>query len=378
MSVAKIAQVLWHEDKQKYSLSYNGKALFHSAKLDYIDYKVHAEQLNEKHHKVREYGITSYEVVSRKPDGGPIMDLELEESGVVTFVRPERPVFTINERFDMLGDLISMVINKNARSVLLTGEGGVGKTFTVLERLTAAGKIDVKKAPKAVRVSTTTPKIAVAVDIGEADDDAPIEPRDPAEIEAAAQAAQTQEFFENGDYVIMKGYSSAAGLYEFLYQFRDKIIIFDDCDSVLKDSTAINLLKAALDTYEERWVTWNTSSMAASRTTAPNMFLFTGSIIFISNMNVRKVDEAVRTRCHKVDVSMNNPQRIERMRHVITTVMPDVDMNFKIDALNLLDEYKDITTNVNFRSWMDTISIRKDPSVSDWRRLALFSLLDSN
>lgn len=364
-----VAQILWHQTLGKYSLDYRGKRLTTSRKLDYLEYLVR----DQAHNKVRENKITSYEILSRRPDGGP--NIEIDADDVMPVIQPLRPVFTINERFDMLADLIKMVMNMNARSILLTGEGGVGKTHTVLEVLSAAGKIDVKKAPKAIRPVKAVAAVTTVDEPEEIDEDAPIEPIEPTD-EPIVPA--NQEFFENGDYVIMKGYSSAAGLYEFLFQYRDKIIIFDDCDSVLKDGTAINLLKAALDTYEERWLTWNTSSAAVSRSTAPNMFLFTGSIIFISNMNVRKVDEAIRTRCHKVDVSMTNAQRIERMRHVINTVMPDVLMEIKLKALNLLDEYKDLTSNINFRSWMDTISICKDPSVSDWRRLALFSLLDNN
>lgn len=359
------AQILWHAESDKYHLNFNGLTLVKSKKLDYLEYLVR----DQAHNKIRQYNISKVEIISRRPANGPTVEL-VEDNGSPIIVA-QRPTFTINERFEMLADLIKMVINKNARSVLLTGEGGVGKTHTVLTELEAAGKIDVKKAPKPVKAKVE--QLAVAGDDEESDEEdgeARFDNRDADSV--------LMERFELGDFVVMKGYSSAAGLYEFLYTYRDKIIIFDDCDSVLKDGTAVNLLKAALDTYDERWVTWNTSSAAVNRSSAPPAFLFTGSIIFISNMNIRKVDEAVRTRCHKVDVSMTNSQRIERMRHVVETVMPTVDLHMKNEALDLLDEYKDLTSNINFRSLMDVISIRKDPSVSDWKRLALFSLLDSH
>jgi hypothetical protein len=357
------AQILWHEESQKYHLNFNGKTLVKSGKLDYLEYLVR-DQANQK---VRMHNITKVEIVSRKPADGPSIELATDDVGPI--IVAQRPTFTINERFEMLADLIKMVINKNARSILITGEGGVGKTHTVLGELAAAGKIDTKKAPKPVAA-----KIA-EVALADGDDE---EEEEGSEARFDTRDTALMERFEPGDYVVMKGYTSAAGMYEFLYTYRDKIIIFDDCDSVLKDGTASLMLKAALDTYEERWVTWNTSSAAVNRSSAPSSFLFTGSIIFISNMNIRKVDEAVRTRCHKVDVSMTNAQRIERMRHVIADVMPGVENDLKLDALNLLDEYKDLTSNINFRSWMNIISIRKDPSVSDWKRLALFSLLDSH
>lgn len=362
-----VAQILWHEESDKYHLNYNGNTLVKSKKLDYLEYLVR-DQANQK---VRMHGITKVEIISKKPADGPVIEMAANDS-FRPIIRALRPTFTINERFEMLADLIKMVINKNARSVLLTGEGGVGKTHTVLGELAAAGKIDVKKAPKPEKIKPVRETAEVAEEEEEEVED------ETREVQDNRVEETVKEHFEPGDFVIMKGYSSAAGLYEFLYTYRDKIIIFDDCDSVLKDGTAVNLLKAALDTYDERWVTWNTSSAAMNRSSAPTAFLFTGSIIFISNMNVRKVDEAVRTRCHKVDVSMTNEQRIERMRHVIGEVMSDVELKLKHDALNLLDEYKDLTSNINFRSLMDVISIRKDPSVSDWKRLALFSLLDSH
>ena len=37
-------------------------------------------------------------------------------------------------------------------------------------------------------------------------------------------------------------------------------IVFDDCDSVLKNETAINILKAALDTNQTRTVSWLTEN----------------------------------------------------------------------------------------------------------------------
>lgn len=372
--MAAVAQISWIPEEQKYHLLFNGKKLTGSQKIEYLEYLVR----DKAHQKVRAHGITHYEVVSRKPS-----DIVLAQPEGSEIHRDQaevlcRPTFSINERFDMLTDLIKMVINKNARSVLLTGEGGVGKTHTVLTTLADAGKVDVKKAAKPVK-EVIKPVREAAEPLEEEEEEAESElPRtEDGGIDVRAKKATVQEF-EPGDFVVMKGHTSAAGMYEFLYTYRDKIIIFDDCDSVLRDGTAINLLKAALDTYDERWLSWNTSSNAIRQSSVPTTFLFTGSIIFISNMSWMKVDEAVRTRCHGVDVSMTNAQRIERMAHVLENIMPEVDMELKHDAINLMDKYKDLTTAINFRKLMDIISIRKDPSVSDWERLALFSLVGSH
>ena len=39
--------------------------------------------------------------------------------------------FTINQKFDFLTDLTSMVVNDITPSLIVTGEGGLGKTHSV-------------------------------------------------------------------------------------------------------------------------------------------------------------------------------------------------------------------------------------------------------
>lgn len=63
-------------------------------------------------------------------------------------------------------------------------------------------------------------------------------------------------------YEIAKGNISALGLYQLLYQYKDKksVLVFDDMDSVLFDEVALNLLKAALDSGRNRMISWHTES----------------------------------------------------------------------------------------------------------------------
>ena len=64
---------------------------------------------------------------------------------------------------------------------------------------------------------------------------------------------------ESYEFVHFKGRTTAAGLFITLYQNSDKIVIFDDCDSVFKDEDAVNLLKAALDSYDTRKISYISS-----------------------------------------------------------------------------------------------------------------------
>jgi hypothetical protein len=109
--------------------------------------------------------------------------------------------FTINQRFEFLGNLTQMVICGITPSLIVVGEGGLGKTHSVNQSIK---NTDMCKS----------------------------------------------------DYVFFKGYSTARGLYNTLYDNNGKLIIFDDCDSVLEDKVALNILKSALDSYENRSITW--------------------------------------------------------------------------------------------------------------------------
>lgn len=53
---------------------------------------------------------------------------------------------------------------------------------------------------------------------------------------------------EGKDYILIQGGISTTKLFERLFVSHDKVIIFDDCDSMWNDAEAVNLLKAALQT----------------------------------------------------------------------------------------------------------------------------------
>tara|TARA_R110000851_G_scaffold186685_3_gene336071 strand:+ start:706 stop:1131 length:426 start_codon:yes stop_codon:yes gene_type:complete len=51
--------------------------------------------------------------------------------------------FGINKRFDFVDKLVSMVATKKAKSVIISGPGGLGKTYSVMEALTKSGLRDI-------------------------------------------------------------------------------------------------------------------------------------------------------------------------------------------------------------------------------------------
>ena len=132
-------------------------------------------------------------------------------------------------------------------------------------------------------------------------------------------------------YESIKGFVRATGVYKTLYNMRNPgdVIVFDDADSVLLDDVSLNLLKAALDTTEERWISWRTEGKmeAEDGEVIPNRFLFEGQVIFITNLDFEgMIDkgskiaphlEALLSRSHYLDLDIRTPREyIVRIKQV--------------------------------------------------------------
>ncbi|MEM2159344.1 MAG: AAA family ATPase [Candidatus Nitrosotenuis sp.] len=254
--------------------------------------------------------------------------------------------FNINKRFTFVEQLTNMIIDKEIPSLIITGEGGLGKTYTVMKTLKDAG------------LTNTRDSMQKFVDIKAGED-------------AAA-------FVIEGDYCVVKGYSTARGLFRTLFENRERIVVFDDCDKILRDEVAVNILKSALDSYDERWITWN--SEQSPNSDLPKSFLFTGQIIFISNLAQYKIDQAVRSRSMCVDLMMTTDQKIERMSHIIESAnfLPKFTLDQKQDALEFIDTHKLEATEISLRTLISVTKIRANNKVGNWKELALYILTTSD
>lgn len=124
----------------------------------------------------------------------------------------------------------------------------------------------------------------------------------------------------NKDWFKESGKTSAKAVFLAMLEHYDKIIVFDDCDDALINKNVANLFKAALDTKEHRFVTWSTSDTLDTaglpneiiknltrndkKHRMPSTFEFTGAIVFITNLPPSKVEKALLTRCDVVDVNL--------------------------------------------------------------------------
>jgi hypothetical protein len=221
--------------------------------------------------------------------------------------------FDINQRFGFLNDLTSMVVTGITPSIIVCGQGGLGKSHSVTKTI-------------------------------------------------------EDNYLEPTEYVFFKGYSTARGLYNTLYDNNGKLIVFDDCDSVLDDKVAVNILKSALDSYDKRTISW--MSKVSKSDEYPQHFDFTGRIIFISNKSKDKIDEAILTRSLTVDLTMTPDDKVTRMESILGNILPEYDMDVKQDALGFLKSVKD-DVSLNMRMLIMVAKMRL-MYPETWRSLATY------
>jgi len=184
----------------------------------------------------------------------------------------------IEQRFTILDDMTKAAIAGDIRAMIVTGPPGVGKSYGVEYQLEKAGLFDTLGQRKV-------------------------------------------------KYEVIKGAMTPIGLYCTLYKHSDprNVLVFDDCDSILLDDIALNILKAALDSGKKRRIHWNSDSSMLRREGVPDVFDFKGSVIFITNLKFENLKskklqdhlDALQSRCHYLDLTLNTTRdKILRIKQI--------------------------------------------------------------
>ena len=277
--------------------------------------------------KIKCDGQDSYRVVSNVSHSA-VGDKSLEQIKVadtaVAHESDEEIIERTRARFQILTDMSKAVKAGNVRAMIVSGPPGVGKSFGVEEVLTKDDLFDTlgQRKPK---------------------------------------------------YEIVKGAMSAIGLYSKLYEFSGEknVIVFDDCDSVLLDDIALNILKAALDTSKKRTISWNTDSNMLRREGVPDRFEFKGGAIFITNIkfeNVRskKLQDhlaALESRCHYIDLQMDTDrEKVLRIKQIVNDGMLD---SYEFEPVQRDEVVDFIMSN---RAKLRELSLRTVLKVADLRK----------
>jgi hypothetical protein len=202
----------------------------------------------------------------------------------------EQVMNRIEQRFSILDDMTKAAIAGDIRAMIVVGPPGVGKSYGVEYQLEKAGMFD--------QISNRRVK-----------------------------------------YQVIKGAMTPIGLYCTLYKNSDpqNVLVFDDCDSILLDDVALNILKAALDSGKKRRIHWNADSAMLRREGVPDAFDFKGSVIFITNLKFdhlksKKLQdhlEALQSRCHFLDLTLDTTRdKILRIRQIFRKGDLFQDYNF--------------------------------------------------
>lgn len=164
---------------------------------------------------------------------------------------------------------------------------------------------------------------------------------------------------DEGDYRFVKGYSTARALYNTLHEYKDKVLILDDCDSVLKDANARNILKSVLDSNTCREVSWLSQSKGDS---VPSTFEFTGTVIFLSNWGKDEFDQTILSRATMIDLHLTVDELIDRMAKIIDylDVGKTLSTKQKRVLLHLMRKYKHTVYDLNLRTLRKAVTIYEE------------------
>lgn len=162
------------------------------------------------------------------------------------------------------------------------------------------------------------------------------------------------------DYGLIKGKSTAANLYMTFHDYKDagKLVVIDDADEVVKDDVAINIIKAACDSSDERWVSWGTARppempeevammcddavQRGEKYFYPKEFEMKGGLIIITNMNAGSLDTAIKNRGLLCDLNFTTNEILDIVRGIAPKIMPNIlPDSAKEKALNYLQELAD-------------------------------------
>lgn len=247
---------------------------------------------------------------------------------------PEKSKFHVNERFKFLENAISLVATGIQPSVIVSGKGGLGKSYTVKKTLLEYGIVDYSNVEHYDGID------------------------------------------RSNTFNIIKGYTTAKALYSTLYKNNGGILVIDDMDSALENDTSISILKSALDSYEDRNVMWNASTFN-EKDNIPQKFNFDGAVIFITNKESKSIDQAIRSRSLIVDVSMTLDETIDRMRLIIdnASFLPEYDTQIKEDAISFINDYKHTAKELSLRSLITICKIRAAGN-DDWKRMSEYILCE--
>jgi hypothetical protein len=237
--------------------------------------------------RIKVDSMTAYEFV---PDEEAKEFVDVAAPAQANSQTDEERMAEIAERFEILTEMTKAATNGDIRAMIVSGPPGVGKSFGVEQEIEKATLLD----------------------------------------QIAGRRLRAE---------VVKGSATPLGLYQALYKYSDPncVLVFDDCDTILFDDVALNLLKGALDSGKSRRISWLSESRVLKDEGIPNSFNFKGSVIFITNLKFDKMKsqklkdhlDALQSRCHYLDLTLDTMRdKLLRIKQIAQTgaLFQDMDI----------------------------------------------------
>lgn len=272
-------------------------------------------------------------IYQRKNTKKDLQSVMLAQAQTSHYEEPEHIIYErIAERFKVLNDMVHLAISGDARAVIASGPGGLGKSFTVEHILS-------EWDPDGIR------------------------------------------------HISIKGYVRPTGLFRTLWDFKQRgnVILFDDADSIFYDDVSLNMLKAVCDTNKKRVVSYLSEYIMVDNNNEviPRSFEFEGSIIFLSNLDFDLLIErghklaphleAMMTRAHYIDLSMKTRRDyIVRIKQVIEDgLLEEIGLTKEQtnEVIDFLDKNSEKMRKLNLREVLKIAIYRKNFQ-DKWRSYA--------
>jgi len=247
----------------------------------------------------------------------------------------EEVIERIRQRFEILDEMATAATTGDIRAMIVSGPPGVGKSYGV-ERIVEKACLFDMVSGKRLRAE------------------------------------------------VVKGSATALGLYSTLYKYSDSncVLVFDDCDSILVDDVALNLLKGALDSGKKRKISWLSDSNLLRREGIPDSFNFNGSVIFITNLKFDQMKsqklrdhlDALQSRCHYLDLTLDTMRdKVLRIKQIAKDgelfSEYDFDQAVQDEIISFLEENKNKFREMSLRMAIKVADLRKSFPLK-WKAMA--------
>lgn len=198
------------------------------------------------------------------------------------------------------------------------------------------------------------------------------------------------------DFVKIGGKIGSREMQRAMYEHRNKLIVFDDCDSMWNDDGLINVLKNTLDTSGSgkcQWAQRLPETSKGAGDDVPSSFRFEGRMLFITNLSKKQLNETgaapiAESRASSIDLTMNMEQTLERLEEILpyTSIkdykgnklqLTEEDKKAGIAALKEIAEYarvEQLNTRTLGKIFGEARSQRLSGESHDVRKLAIFAL----